>query len=174
MPGSSDLPSQTQPPIDLDLLGGDLPVASAFLFELDDVQIGVFKQVSGLVAKLDTSFEVKEGGQNEFVHKFPGRMAWDHIVFKRGLTNSDALFKWFEHASGEGFAAKGDKFVRSTGEIIALSSAGTPLRSWILFDAFPVRWSGPTFAADSYTPLEEELEIAHHGFGPETHTGQQR
>ena len=41
---------------------------------------------------------------------------------------------------------------------------GQRLRRWNLVDAFPVKWTGPTFAASGSESLSEELEIAHHGF----------
>ena len=66
--------------------------------------------------------------------------------------------------SGEGFAAAGNKITRSTGAITAVGSDGSRLRSWSLEGVFPVRWTGPDFAAGNDDPLTEELEVAHHGF----------
>ncbi len=144
-------------------LGGDLPSAGAFLFEVDGVEIGVFREVRGLQVTVGVD-ELREGGQNGFVRKLPGRMTWPNIVFRRGLTQSDALFDWLSRSSGEGFASKGDKLVRTTGAVTALDSTGTRLRTWELADVFPVRWQGPDFATGRNEPLEEELEVAHHGF----------
>jgi phage tail-like protein len=154
-------------PFDLDMLGGDLPTAGAFIFEVDGVTIGVFREVKGLKVELETE-EIKEGGQNTYIHQVPGRMKWDNIVFRRGLTNNDALFEWFEHSSGEGFASKRNKLIRRTGAIVAMNYSGGRLRAWELIDAFPVRWSGPEFGTNKLEPLEEELEIAHHGFRTRT------
>ena len=42
-----------------------------FLFEVDGVQIGVFQEVSGLELQVAVK-EYEEGGENGFVHKFPG------------------------------------------------------------------------------------------------------
>lgn len=154
-------------PIELLPLGNDLPVASTFQFIVDNHPIGVFREVSGLEVSLDTE-EIVEGGQNAFVHHLPGRMNWEPITFRRGLTNGDALFQWFYDCSGEGFAAKGDKIHRSTGAIVAMTRTGRILRKWNLIDAFPVRWKGPEFGSEKYEPLEEELEIIHHGFRVET------
>lgn len=154
-------------PTDLTPLGGGLPTASAFLFEVDGVEIGVFREVHGLQVSIGVQ-EIREGGQNGFVRKVPGRMSWPNVVFKRGLTQSDALFDWLSKSSGEGFASKGNKLVRTTGAITALDSQGTRLRSWELTDVFPVRWTGPDFETGRNEPLEEELEIAHHGFKSKT------
>lgn len=144
-------------------LGGDLPVATRFLFELDGVQLGVFKEVHGLNVSVAVE-DIAEGGQNGYSHRVPGRMTWPNIVFRRGLTNSNALFDWFSKSSGEGFAANSNQLTRSTGAITVLDPAGSRLRAWNLIDVFPVRWAGPDFSVSRLDPLEEELEIAHHGF----------
>jgi phage tail-like protein len=154
-------------PSELTPLGGGLPTANAFLFEVDGVEIGVFREVHGLQVSVNIE-EIREGGQNGFVRKVPGRMTWPNVVFKRGLTQSDALFDWLSKSSGEGFASKGNKLVRTTGAVTALDSQGTRLRSWELTDVFAVRWVGPDFETGRNEPLEEELEIAHHGFKSKT------
>jgi hypothetical protein len=115
-------PASAQP------LGGDLPTANAFLFEVDGVEIGVFREVHGLQVTVGVE-EIREGGQNGFVRKVPGRMVWPNVVFRRGLTQSDALFDWLSRS---------------------------------------VRWKGPDFETGRNEPLEEELEIAHHGFKAQT------
>lgn len=138
-------------------------INSYFLFEVDGVEIGYFTEVSGLTVSL-TVEEVHEGGQNGFVHQMPGRMTWPHLVFKRGITASDALFSWMNKSSGEGFAGNGNKLTRSTGAVTVLDAEGTRLRAWDLHDVYPVRWIGPEFSATSNEPLQEQLEVAHHGF----------
>ena len=132
-------------------LGGDLPIANRFLLEIDSQEIGVFR-------------EVREGGQNGYTHRLPGRMTWPNLVFKRGLTDSNAVFEWMTRTSGEGFAGAQNKLVRSTGAVTAIDSDGTRLRKWEFIDLMPVRWKGPDFSVESTNALEEELEIAHHGF----------
>jgi phage tail-like protein len=149
---------------------GLVPVSSHFVFEVDGVQIGVFGEVSGLELHVDVE-EYQEGGENSYVHKFPGRMTWPHIVMKAGVTDSDALFQWVAKSSGEGFAAAGNKLTRCTGAITALGTDGRRLRAWDIAGAFPVRWSGPRFSAGSSEALQEELEIAHQGFKSKTFSG---
>lgn len=150
-------------------LGGDLPAANRFLFELDGTEIGVFKEVRGLQVTVGVH-EFAEGGQNAFTHRVPGRMTWPHLVFRRGLTDSNALFEWLAKSSGEGFSAAGNKLTRSTGAVTAIDTAGTRLRTWEFIDVFPIRWKGPDFDMESQNPLEEELEVAHHGFRARTQT----
>jgi phage tail-like protein len=153
-----------------DPLGGEPPTASRFLFEVDGVEIGIFREVTGLQVTIGIE-EINEGGQNGYVHKLPGRMSWPHVIFRRGMTESDALFTWMNKSSGEGFAGNANKLVRSTGAVTAIDASGTRLRSWDFADVFPVRWKGPDFETNSNDPLEEELEVAHHGFRARTQPG---
>jgi phage tail-like protein len=148
-------------------LGGDLPLAERFLFEVDGVEIGVFRELSGLQVTIHVD-EIVEGGQNGFVYKVPSRMVWPNLIFRRGLTQSDALFDWMSKSSGEGFAGNNNKLTRSTGAVTALDPVGARLRSWEFQSVFAVRWKGPDFAVGTSQALEEELEVAHHGFKAKT------
>jgi phage tail-like protein len=106
---------------DSDPLGGEPTTTARFLFEVDGVEIGVFREVHGLSVTVDT-VQVREGGQNGFVHQLPGRMSWPHLVFRRGVVESDALFDWLNKSSGDGFAANGNKLSRATGAVTAMSN----------------------------------------------------
>jgi phage tail-like protein len=155
-------------PNDSDPLGAaDISAADRFLLEVDQVEIGVFREVSGLQVTVDVQ-DLAEGGQNSFTHKLPSRMSWPNITFKRGLTQSDALFDWLQESSGEGFAGNNNALARRTGAVTVLDYEGNRLRSYDLIDVFPVRWKGPDFSIGNTAPLEEELEIAHHGFRSST------
>jgi phage tail-like protein len=137
--------------------------SATFLFEVDGQEIGNFAEVSGLEVSIETE-DIQEGGQNGFVHKLPGRMTWPNIVLKRGVTNQNNLFQWLEKTSGEQFTQGGNRLERSTASITLTLSSGARLRAWNFDGAFPVKWTGPTFAADSEDYVSEELEITHHGF----------
>jgi phage tail-like protein len=155
------LPANQQP------LGGEVPVADRFLFEVDGVAIGVFREVSGLQVTVSVE-DIVEGGQNGYVHHMPSRMTWPNLIFKRGLTQADALFDWLQKSSGEGFAGNNNKLTRCTGAVTVLDATGTRLRAWEFQEVFPVRWKGPDFSTGVSAPLEEELEVTHHGFKAKT------
>lgn len=142
----------------------DPPFTGTFLFEVEGVgEIGAFTECSGLTVEVEVE-ELQEGGQNHFTHKLPGRMKWPNIVLRRGITDSDNLFEWFQKSSGDGFAGAGSKLARSPGSVTLVDAAGQPKRAWAFVGAFPVRWSGPELAASSNAAATEQLEIAHHGF----------
>ena len=141
--------------------------ASTFLFEVDGVEIGRFMEVSGLEVTVAVE-EVEEGGENNYVHKLPGRMTWPNINLKRGITQNDTLLAWLNKSSGEQFSANGNKLTRSTAAITLIGPAGQRLRAWEFDGAFPIKWKGPDFAAASSDMAMEELEITHHGFRAKT------
>lgn len=148
---------------------GAVPMSSNFLFEVDGVEIGSFKEVHGLELTVETE-KYEEGGENGFVHQFPGRMSFPNIVLKRGVVHADALFDWVSKSSGEGFASNKNKLTRCTGAIslIAEDEMHTRLRSWQISGAFPVRWVGPVLDVNVTEHLSEEIEVAHHGFKSKT------
>jgi len=138
--------------------------AGTFLVEVDGQPIGRFKEISGLQVDVEVE-QIEEGGQNAYVHKVPGRITWPNLVLKRGLTETNNLIAWLDGSSGNGFAKNGHKLTRSTLAITLISHDGKRrLRSWAFHDAFPVKWTGPSFSYDSSDMADEELEIAHHGF----------
>ncbi|GAA1621575.1 phage tail protein [Georgenia ruanii] len=154
-------------PADREVLGGEPTTSGWFLFEVDGVEIGTFREVRGLELTVDVE-TYREGGQNGYVHKFPGTLHWPNLVFTRGMVASDALFTWVANSAGENFAANGNKLTRCTGAVTAISFTGERLRAWEFDNVFAVRWTGPEFSVDSDAQLVEQLEIAHNGFRAKT------
>ena len=141
----------------------DPPSTALFKVTIDKIGvIGAFTECSGLSVEAEVE-EVKEGGQNHFSHKLPGRLKWPTLRLKRGIVDNNTLFQWFLKTSGNGFAAEG-KLTKRTGEVTLVGPDGKKIRSWSFVGAFPVKWTGPTLAASSSEAGTEELEIAHHGF----------
>jgi len=141
----------------------DPPFVGKFKFEVGPDPIGYFTEVSGLSVQIDVE-ELAEGGQNGYTHRLLGRMKWPNLVFKRGLTDTDALFKWLMRFSGEGLTDAGNKIQPLDGTVSVLDARGDPVRIWSFYDAKPVRWSGPKLAASSRELAVEELEVCHCGF----------
>ena len=139
--------------------------SSSFVFEVDGLKIGEFREVDGLEMHVDV-IRIAEGGVNGFTHQLPGPVRWPNLVLRAGLTAGDNLFKWMQKCSGEGLDANQRKLERSTGALTVLNVDGSRMRSWEFLEAFPVRWNGPRFSVDAATTPVEELEIAHHGFRP--------
>lgn len=130
------------------------------------IQIGRFMEVGGLTVESETE-PLVEGGQNGFTRQLPGRLKYVNLTMKRGITQSDALIEWFSATSGEGFTKAGNKVTLRDCAVVLLGPGGKRLRSWTFKNAFPVKWTGPSFAATATDFPTEELEIAHEGFTAE-------
>ena len=157
---ASSAPSKASP-LDNEIAAKGGSTAS-FLMEVDGVSVGRFAEVTGLQVEVEVE-TFNEGGVNGHAHHLPGRMTWPNLVLKRGITSDDNLLAWFHRSTGNTFASEG-KVERVTAAVTVVSSTGERLRSWNLIDAVPVRWTGPTLANTADEQLQEELEVAHHGF----------
>jgi phage tail-like protein len=137
--------------------GGMKPPLGELTFKID-VQgkaIGRFAECTGLAVEYEVT-EYAEGGNNEFVHKLRGRVRYPNVTLRRGLTDEDALLRWFYATASPG--------QRPTVTISVLDPRGKPMRHFALSAAQPVRWTGPSTASDSNKAASESLEVAHAGF----------
>jgi len=124
-----------------------------FIVKIPDVDtIGYFSHCSGLELSFDV-MEYQEGGNNDFVHRLPGTLRYPNLVLSRGLTEQEALLKWFMATRTEA----------ERKEITLTLKTGTVERVWTFADAFPVKWTGPTLDAETGDIATETLEIAHTG-----------
>lgn len=130
-------------------------VGYQFLVEIRGLIVAGFTEVSGLQA--ETEFEeIKEGGVNDHVHKLPKITKYPNITLKRGITDSDVLWKWHREVVGGQFKRK-DCFV------VLLDNQRNEKWRWYFTDAYPVKWTGPDLKADSSAIAIETLELAHNG-----------
>lgn len=109
---------------------------------------------------LEVEFEVheyREGGQNGFVHRIPGRRKYQNIKLTRPLDKGSAeVAAWLS-------ALEGPK-AGHTAQIKVLDAQGEAVASWDIADIFPTRWSGPTLDVNGKDIAFETLELAHNGF----------
>ena len=125
-----------------------------FKLSVPGLAIGTFKICQGLFMEFEV-FEWAEGGNNEFIHHLPGRLRYPTLHLEAGLTDDDAVQKWFWMTR--------DKADLKEITIELSSQDGKKSRSWTFADAFPIRWSGPTIAAGSSGMAEESIDVAHSG-----------
>jgi phage tail-like protein len=133
-------------------------VTGAFRFkiEIDGILEAGFSEVSGL--QIETEFEeFNEGGLNEFTHRFPKKIKYPPLVFKRGLIKSNELWLWYQN-----FML--GKIKRKDGSIVLYHHDGvTELGRWNFEKAYPIKWVGPQLSATKSEIAIETLEIVHNG-----------
>lgn len=126
-----------------------------FRVEIEGITSAGASEVTGLLIETETE-PYEEGGVNDFVYQLPKRTKYQHITLKRGITDLDDMWNWFQKVvSGS--------FERKNGAIILMDSSGNDSWRWDFFEAYPVKWTGPELKADSNTVAFETIELAHHG-----------
>ncbi len=126
-----------------------------FIVEIDGLITAGFSEATGLQADSEVE-DVIEGGVNHFVHKVVRVTKYPNVVLKRGLTDMRDLSLWHQEIV-EGRVA------RRTIRVILQDSLGTQKWSWVVSDAYPVKWSVSDLNASGNSIAIESVEFAHHG-----------
>jgi phage tail-like protein len=128
-----------------------------FRVEIDGIQRAGFRECSGLDSTQDP-VEYREGSEIMTVRKLPGLTKYSNISLKWGVTDNDKdLWEWRKQA------AEGKLDKRKNVAIILIDQAGEDAIRWNLREAWPTKWTGPTFNATANEVAIHTLEIAHEG-----------
>lgn len=128
-----------------------------FLVEIDGIARAAFNEASGFDSTIDVT-EYREGGENTTTRKLPALVKYSNIVLKWGVTDDLDLYNWHRQwVKGDPAAA------RKSGSIVLLDRQGQEQRRWNFKEAWPVKWTGPTFNAETSEVAVEQLELAHQG-----------
>jgi phage tail-like protein len=119
-------------------------------------EVAGFSECSGLEATVEV-FEYKEGGVNDYVHKFPTRANFGNITLKHGVIYLyDDLWTWHN-----GFVLGNG--TRKDGLIVLLDESRSPAKVWKFARGIPTKWVGPALNATQSAAAIESLEISHEG-----------
>lgn len=137
------------------------PLVSAwFGVEFQGQVIGAFRECSGLGSENEV-VEYKASGPNgEFViKKVPGRLKWNNITLKRGITDSMDMWQWRKLVE-QGKISD----ARKNGTITMYNQQGNAVAKWNFLNAWPSKLTGPSANAANNEVAIEELEITHEGY----------
>ncbi len=126
-----------------------------FKVEIDGLEAGGFSEVTGFDASIDV-MEYREGDMVQTPMKMPGLKKYSNITLKKGLADTTVLYDWIT-AGIEG------EVERKTLTITLLDQTESPVASWQIINAWPVKYTGPDFNATSSEVAIETLEVAHEG-----------
>ncbi|MGE0885934.1 MAG: phage tail protein [Blastocatellales bacterium] len=138
----------------------DPVVSSWFGVEFQGQVVGAFRECTGMGSENEVVEYKASGPKGEFViKKVPGRMKWNNITLKRGITDAMDMWKWRKMIEdGEIDNA------RKNGSIVMYNQAGQEVARWDFVNAWPSKLSGPTANANNNEVGIEELEITHEGY----------
>jgi phage tail-like protein len=125
-----------------------------FLIEIEGIASGAFSRVKNLAREVKHE-SYREGGVNDYEHKLVTQVTYPVVVLERGLAIDD-LWTWALAAS------EGD-VQRKTVSVRLKDEAYDPAWSWMILDAYPVKWSASDLDAGASQVVVESLELAHHG-----------
>ena len=123
--------------------------------EIDGITRGGFREASGLDSSQDP-IEYREGTDELHSKKLPGLNKSSNISLKWGITDDAQLWEW-RKKSIDG------KVERKNGSIVLYNDAGEEKIRWNFVEAWPTKWTGPSFNATGNEVAIETLEIAHEG-----------
>lgn len=126
---------------------------------------GAFAEASGLEASMEPK-AIREGGRNFGDRQRPGRVTFQPVVLKRGVTPAPHLWRWFELVAGGRYA------VRLDARLLLMGPGDDPLTApgrfeWRMRNCLPTRFRAPTFQARDNEVAIEELHFVHEGLSLE-------
>ena len=138
-----------------------LPAAFRFSVKLGDDSSGPdssFQEVAGIELSMEVD-ELREGGENRFVHQLPTGVKQKHLTLKRGIAStSSALVGWCQRTLEGGLSVR---IELSSVEVKLLDQEGIILRGWTFANAYPVRWEIDTFNSTRNEVALETIELAY-------------
>lgn len=137
------------------------PTGFYFTVNIDGVQgknEGSFQEVSGLNIKLGKE-DIKEGGENRYIHRLPLRPQFENLILKRGMVTGSGLLQWVEDTAQFIFPSQPKNVT-----VILMDEESTPLVSWEFSNAYPVTYQISPFKSQEGALVLETVEICYDYF----------
>ena len=131
-------------------------VSFHFAVDIQGVVQGFFTECSGLGSETEiVEHKVVKDGV-EVVMKIPGRLKWEYIVLKRGITSNMDIWTWRKQVeTGDVSGARRD------GSIVMFDQTLSEVARWNFIRGWPSKVTGPSVKSDSNEIGVEELTITH-------------
>ncbi|MFQ5380397.1 MAG: phage tail protein [Dehalococcoidia bacterium] len=138
-------------------MADDPLVSFNFALEISGVISGYFTEVSGLGSEHEiVEHKVVSSSGKEIVMKIPGRLKWENITLKRGITESMDIWDWRKQVEDGNVDS-----TRRNGSIVMYDQHGSEVSRWNFERGWPSKVSGPSPKADSNEIGVEELTVTH-------------
>ncbi len=154
---------------------GSYGLAMRFHVKVGDLTLGSWSGCQGLSVNF-TPDVLREGGQYEHPWLLPGEVSYGSVTLERAMQKSssatirawlgDVMKRW---VNGNGAPYRGETVTIT----LCDGQGGEEVANWVLREAVPVAWLGPTMSGHSSEVAVERLQFAHTGFLPESggHSG---
>lgn len=111
-----------------------------------------FQRVSGMSSTIEIQ-EVKEGGENLFVHRLPARVTYDNLVLERGMVIGSVLTAEFNTAMST------LRFQAGNVLVMLLNAKDHPIAGWLFQNTYPTKWSVSDLDATQNAVVIETMEL---------------
>lgn len=137
------------------------PVVSSFFgVEFHGQIAGSFRECTGIGSEHEVVEHKASGPKgDQVIKKVPGRMKWNNITLKRGLTDATDMWKWRKLVE-QGKIEE----ARKNGSIVMFNGKNEEVARFDFINAWPCKISGPSTNAANNEIAIEELEITHEGY----------
>lgn len=123
-----------------------------FKLIIQGVTEGHFTECIGLGVKVE-AIKYREGGNNQVVRRIPGRVEYDDVTLRYGLTDSRDLWDWL-------MTAVNGEVERKNVSVAMLGPEGSEeVLRWDLINAWPSEWRGAPLDALSHEMAIESLVL---------------
>jgi phage tail-like protein len=137
--------------------GKDPLIQFHYAIEIQGVLTGYFTECSGLGSEHEViEHKVVDTKGKEIIQKIPGRLKWENIVLKRGITNNMDIWDWRKKVE-DGKVEE----ARKNGSIVMMDHELKQVARWNFERGWPVKVTGPKLQSSSNEIGIEELTIAH-------------
>ena len=124
---------------------------------------GAFSEVTGFEASMIPK-TLKEGGRNWGEIQLAGTTNFPAIVLKRGITDIQDLYQWFDVSTRQAnYAFRMTGIIDVYDQPFVDRSNVKPRLSWQLTRAMAVKFKGPDLSSTSSQVAIEELHLMHEG-----------
>ena len=130
-----------------------------YAIEVQGIIQGYFTECSGIGSEHEViEHKVVDEKGREQIQKLPGRLKWEDITLKRGITDNMDIWDWRD------MVVNGQvEDARRNGSIVMFNQSLDEVARWNFVNAWPVKVTGPSVQADSNEFAVEELVICHEG-----------
>ena len=137
------------------------PVVSAwFGVEFQGQVVGAFRECTGMGSENEVVEYKASGPKGEYImKKVPGRLKWNNITLKRGITDAMDMWKWRKLVE-QGKINE----ARKNGSIVMFNQEGLEVSRWEFINAWPSKLTGPSANATNNEVGIEELELTVEGY----------
>lgn len=134
-----------------------------FHFSIDVSGAGVqgyFTEVSGIGSEHELiEDKVVDGEGREVTRMLPGRIKWEAVTLKKGLSSDMSFWDWRK------MVVDGDlDGARQNCSIFMYDDQGNVVATWEFVNAWPSKITGPAPKTDANEVSIEEVTLVHEGF----------